>query len=485
MKNHKLVLILKTFSRKEMTRFREFVHSPYFNKHSGVRALVTYLDSVYPRFDEKRCSKMVLYKVLFSNPEEGEKQLSLLFTYTLRLLDQFLIQEQFKEQTAQQNTMLLRSLRSRKLFKRYNRTLETAKTAMRNRRVQDSGHYNNQFLLAAEADEYYRQIELRRKDLSIQQKQNSLDRFYIAEKLKDACEMHVRSRILKIDYATHLLEAVINEVRENEIIYAKEPSIFIYYKIYQMVLTSEQEYYFEALETLEGNQERFSKPELKQIYNYFQNFCIEQINKGEPNFLREVFELYKSQLEQELILEESLLSEWHYKNIVTTGLRLREMDWVRDFIESYKPRLRAESVENAYIYNMAAYYHALGEYGKVLDLLIKVEYVDLRYSLGAKALLLRTYFELEEFESLYSLADSFRQFVHRNKLMADSRRVGYLNLFKFTRRLGQLKSNLAFSSMDKISREFDKLKGEIDTAIIFNKSWLLEKAETFETEIQA
>jgi hypothetical protein len=39
--------------------------------------------------------------------------------------------------------------------------------------------------------------------------------------------------------------------------------------------------------------------------------------------------------------------------------------------------------------------------------------------------------------------------------------------------------------MDKISREFDKLKGEIDTAIIFNKSWLLEKAETFETEIQA
>ena len=478
MENHKLIAYLNTISRKEMTRFREFVFSPYFNKHEGVRALVSYFDSIFPQLDRKRCNKVALTEALFPNDPENVRQLPLLFTYTIRLVDQFMIQEQFKQQTSQQNTMLLQSLRTRKLFHRYDRTLEKAKEQLNNRKLQDSSYYNSQYLLAAEADEYYRQIELRRKDLSIQQKQNSLDKFYISEKLKDACEMQVRSKILKIDYATRLLETVISEVRENEAVYSEEPTIYIYYKIYQMVLTSEQDYYFEALDSLEGNQERFSKAELKQIYNYFQNFCIEQINRGEEQkFLAEIFKLYQSQLDQALILEEGLLSEWHYKNIVTTGLRLKEMEWVRQFIEAYKDRLRAHSVENAYTYNMASYYHATRQFDKVLDLLIRVEYLDLRYSLGAKALLLRTYFELGEYESLYSLTDSFRQYLHRNKLMADSRREGYYNLFKFTKRLGQLKSSYSFVQPEKFQKEFEKLKQEIAKATIFNKSWLQEKME--------
>ena len=40
MLNNKLIGLLQSFERREMTRFREFAFSPYFNKHEGVRALV-------------------------------------------------------------------------------------------------------------------------------------------------------------------------------------------------------------------------------------------------------------------------------------------------------------------------------------------------------------------------------------------------------------------------------------------------------------
>ena len=42
MKNNKLITLLRDFSRKEMTRFVEFVHSPYYNKHGEVRQLIAY-----------------------------------------------------------------------------------------------------------------------------------------------------------------------------------------------------------------------------------------------------------------------------------------------------------------------------------------------------------------------------------------------------------------------------------------------------------
>ena len=477
MHNHKLIGLLKTLSRKEMTRFREFVHSPYFNKHKGVRQLISYLDLIFPKFDEKNCSKVTLIKKLFDQAPKDKNQLSLLFTYSLKLFDQFLSQEQFKNQATEQEVLLLQSLRSRTQFQRYDKVLQAAESRLSKCSFQDSTYYKHQYLIAKEADAYYLQNKKRRKDLSIQLKQNNLDKFYLAEKLKDACEMHIRKKILNIDYSNHLLPALVHEIQAKEERYSSEPSIYIYYKIYQMIVHEAHHYYFEALETLNGYLDYFPKIELNVIYNYFQNYCIEQINKGQQQFLAEIFKLYQSQLEQELLLEDGLLLEWHYKNIVTTGIRLKEMDWVRQFIEDYKDRLQAKSSENAYIYNMAAWYHAMKQYDKVLDLLIKVEYVDLRYSLGAKALLLRTYYELEEFESLFSLTDSFRQYLNRNELMADSRRQGYYNLARYTKRLAQIKANLGFTNPDKLQKEYQKLQTEATEAIIFNKSWLQDKLE--------
>ena len=181
------------------------------------------------------------------------------------------------------------------------------------------------------------------------------------------------------------------------------------------------------------------------------------------------------------MLEHGLLSEWHYKNIVTTGIRLREMDWVRNFIDGYRDKLPEEARDNAYRFNLASYFYAIRQYDEVLRLLTQVEYRDLRYSLGAKALLLRTYYDLDEFEALSSLADSFKQYLHRNQLMADVRREGYHNLFKLTRRAANLRANIGYYTKEKSKKELLRLQHGIEKAgAIFNKTWLMEKIEHLE-----
>lgn len=483
MEKNKLIQSLSILSRREMTRFKEFAFSPYFNKHEDIRLLVAYLNDIYPHFTAERCHREVVFQALFPGELHDQNRLALIFTYTMRLLESFLIQEQHQEDEYSQQLLLLKSLRLRKQYTLYEKVLRSTTKQLDTIEQKDDRYYHWHYQLAAETDAFYNQMERRQTDHSIQRKQNNLDQFYLLEKLKDACEMHMRRRILNVDYATRMLEAVLRELHDNEEEYVQEPLILLYYQIYQMLTREDMGSYFTAIQSLQRYEYGVKKTELHYIYNYFQNYCIQRINKGDGRFLEEIFKLYKAQLKQGLLVEGDYLSEWHFKNIVTVAIRLNEMTWVKDFIEHYKSKLPPESQENAYRFNLASYHYAMRQYDQVLQLLLKVEYSDLRYSLGAKALLLRTYYDLEEYEALISLVQSFTLYLRRNKLMADSNREGHQNLFKFTRRSAQLRAKLGYENEEKLQKQLHKLKEDIDSAgPIFNKGWLLEKIQELELE---
>ncbi len=485
MLRNNFIKILNTFSRKEMTRFVEFSRSPYFNKHQEVGMLIDYLNKIYPDYNNQNCERAVIYKSLFPQQKHNQSHLALLFTYSIRLLDKFLIQEQFKENNPYHKVLLLRNLRQRKLYKYYEKTMTGFEKDLEESQFKNSTHYNMRFLKASEADAYFTQRSKHEKDNSIQQKQNNLDNYYLAEKLRDACEMLVRSKILEVDYSTSLLESVISEVQKNIDYFETIPSISVYFHIYQMIVKEGHAEYFEALPVLQKYSSFFPKEELQNMYNYLQNYCIEQINKGERQFLKETFELFKDQLEKELLADENgFLDQWHYKNIVTTAIRLNEMVWVKQFIENFKERLHPEVVENAYTYNLASYYYSTEQFDEVLDLLVKVEYTDIQYNLGAKTLLLRTYYDLEENEALLSLTRSFKQYLNRNRLIPETRRKGMSNLIRFTNRACSIKANIGFDSASKSQKELKKLIEEIGTSgPIINQDWLDSKIDELKKAI--
>ncbi|MEL6987340.1 MAG: hypothetical protein AAGK97_05870, partial [Bacteroidota bacterium] len=162
-----------------------------------------------------------------------------------------------------------------------------------------------------------------------------------------------------------------------------------------------------------------------------------------------------------------------FKNIVVAGLRIGEYDWVEDFIHQYKSTVYEEYRENATSYNLATLHFYKKEYEKVIQLLQTIEYEDVNYNLGAKSMLLATYYETDEYEALDSLFGSFRTYLTRNKKIPESRRRNYGNLIKFTKKLTRTPVN------DK--SKLQKLKEEItDTKGIVSKRWLLEKVQELE-----
>lgn len=482
---NKLIHVLAGFSRKEMTRFKEFCYSPYFNKHEQVQRLVGYLSDIYPKFDEKRCNRQFLYGKLFDREDFDQGKLALVFTYTQKCLEQFLAQEQYQNDEASQKIFLLKSLIQYEEFFTFEKILKKLEKEHLSKSVRNANYYHHTYLLAKNADDYYNLIDRRRVDNSLEEKQENLNFFFILEKLKDACETKVRQNILKVNYQDRMTELVLREIEEQEANYEAYPAITFYFQLYKMLDKQEDtSAYFQALGSLENRTHLFPRKELIHIYIYFMNYCISRINKGDSKFLNEVFKLYKAQLTQELLYENGQLSEWDYKNIVTTAIRLHELDWVYEFIETYKERLKPEARENAYQYNLAAYHYANGSLAEVLNLLTRVEYSDLRYNLSAKALLLRTYYDLNEFEPLLALTESFRQYLMRNKLMSDNRRTGFNNLFKVTRKLSALRNKVGFTGKEKLYKDLEKIDHEInETKLLYNRDWLIEKWEDLRNKI--
>ena len=484
MSKNKLISNLEKLSRKEMTRFKEFIFSPYLNKHEEVRRLVAYISEVYPRLDEKKCSKEHLFKSVFDRGKYNEKLLAPVLTYTQRLLEQFWAYEEFKEDHYFQRYIYLRQLRTQQAFGSYERLFQELHENHKPSPCLGADQALMRYMLAGEGERYWSQYNKSNFENYFQRRQEELDVFYLTEKLKDACEALFRQEVRRDEWAPRLAEAVLQEIEQNLDSYRRVPSIITHYMVYRMLSGNDPTYFQEALEVFRVHEGSFTKAEVSELYNQFKNYCLIRINQGDQAFLDKLFELYQHQLDRGLLLEEGVLSEWNYKNIVAAGIRLRQFDWVRKFIEDYKDSLTPEFKDNAYRFNLASYHLAMEEHHEAMLLLREVEYSDLRYNLGAKTMLLQSYYELKEYEPLFSLTESFRQLLMRDKTMSENFRKGYYNLFRFTRKAAYLRSRLEYLTAEKALQELERLKGSLaKTSEVFSRAWFEAKLTALGEEI--
>lgn len=478
MYKNKLFLLLEKLDRKEMTRFREFVASPYFNKHKNVISLVQYLDKIYPNFNDRNCDRQKLRPIVFKEKSSTQLQLAIVFTYTKRLLEQFLIAEKQQGLEVFHHVFLLQQLREKEQHKLYDKQLQTTQAWLNQQTYKDADFQYSSYRIAKEADRYYEQLREYKNDDSLQRKQNFLDRFYLSEKLRDACEMSVRQITLQVNYSSHLLTILLEEVEQKWDYYNQIPSISIYYEIYQMLQKSTTAAYQQALKRASENAHFFSQQEQQSIYQYLQNYCTAQVNKGQSIYLREWFNLSRLQLEKGLLFEQNSLPEWHYKNLVTIGLRLGEKHWVKNFIETYKIHLHPDQQAHAYAFNLATYHYYQKQYDQVLSLLRYLDISDVRYNISAKSMLLCTYYELQEDEALIALSDAFKQYLKRQKTVSADYESSMENLVKYTRKLALLRTKLTYKKRESIQNSLKKLEEAISTEQhIFNKGWLVAKLE--------
>ena len=105
----------------------------------------------------------------------------------------------------------------------------------------------------------------------------------------------------------HFIQEIVHYLEKTKHIH--EPAITIYTTILKCLLEAAQENHFERLKSLlSKHSELFEKAEARDMYMYGINYCVKKINMGAAQYFKELFVIYKTSLEKELLYHGFYLS---------------------------------------------------------------------------------------------------------------------------------------------------------------------------------
>lgn len=470
MKTTKLYQILSQFEVYELNRLHKFIHSPYFNPSEP---LCAFYDEIHTELksnekEESALDKKRLWNLLVEDEPYNDRRFRKYTSDLLSLVEDFLAMEKYKSNPIHQADFLLQAVQEKKFEALYSKSIKSARRLAKRQPDRSSNYYFNQYKIEKRFYEIS-QADIRRTERSnIDALIQNLDYFYLAEKLRYYCTLLSRRKIQKHEYNILFIQEILEHIEKED--YSDRPQIMVYYHVYKLYASLENTSDYYALkELIKRHEYIFSPDDLRDIYLLAINFCIAKNNQGDTNFLVELFGTYRQALYAEVLYMDGELSPWSFKNIVLTGLRAGEDQWVEDFIQDYSSKLNPKFRENAVKFNRARLFHYREQYDRVIPLLNEVEFTDFSYSLDAKALLLATYYELGELDALHSFLDSFQVYLNRHKKsLPENRRQNYLNLVKYVRRISNI--------LPEDSESIEKVEAEINNhGKIADRSWLIEK----------
>lgn len=292
-----------------------------------------------------------------------------------------------------------------------------------------------------------------------------LDSYYWYKKLKYTCELLNRQSIFKKEYDVGSFETVLTTLPKEYL--TSNVLTQTYYEVY-LFLKDQSNNRFEDLKgKLVLLKDKVEHQELRDLYIFLQNYCIKMVNQGSELHRKELFEIYQVQLENKLLLKDGQLYLFDYKNIATLGITLGELEWTSHFTKVYTPYLSKKYQKMAESYNMARIYFERKEYREAQKLLHQNIYTDVYYALGARSVLLKTYFEQEEFYFLESAVQSFKIFLRRSKIITETQRVAYLN---FANVIYQLARDM--DDLGKVKKHYDAYMEQLKVA---ETNWVKSK----------
>ncbi|MBK8563561.1 MAG: hypothetical protein IPN76_09490 [Saprospiraceae bacterium] len=457
MQSSSLNQLISSFSTLELREVRKFLTSPFFNTRSD---LVILFDSLTTMGSLEKTE--VWQRLNPSQPFDDQK-LRLLMSYLHRLLEQYLA---FKEATANElsnRLNLAKAYRNRGMMTAFERTSASHEKIMAENPMLDAQMHHHRYQVHWEKYQVAT-AQNPAADLPIHQLTTALDAYYVSLRLRLICFAIAQKSVYRSDNQLFMEEEVLMLAGHENL--RNEVAVAIYLHCYKMLKRPNEEEHFQAFkQLLLGASGQFNAEDIQGLYIFAINYCVRRLNDGQKAYFQEVFELYKSGLATNHLLENNVLSRFTYHNIVAAGLQTGNLDWVQGFIHEYKNTLERSYRESSFSFSLARLEFARRRYDAVLELLQKANYRDPLLNLAAKTLLLKTWYELGEHDLLQSHLDAMRNYIHRKRVIG-YHRTNYLNIVRFADKL----LNINWNSR----KEVEALKSEMEREeVLTEKEWLL------------
>jgi len=413
-------------------------------------------------------SSEAIWGKIYPGIDFDRQRLNHLNSYLGQLINCFLIQEELEKDSNYKKCLLLRAMRSRNFSGEFDKVARKLEKELE--QTPNKGEHHHFLNYQLHEEQYQKQVLFSKNvQHELQAASDSMDLWYITNKLRHACNAHAHQKVMKADYQFYLVEAVLQEVEDREL--TNFPAIAVYYHCFMAMKNTSDKEFDLLLHALQTFEKCFALEELKGMYRLAINFCIRQLNTGHQSYLNKVFLLYKSGLNNHCLLEAGALTPWTYKNIASAGTKLKEYEWVEEFVEQYKTRINHEHATSFYAFSKAHLELNRKAFKAAIRALQQAEIKDLFTLLGAQVIRIKAYYELGDIDLLGYALDNFGKLLKRKDVLT-YHKENYSNFIRLTR---------AISNSKQANTE--RMRHNIEQAtILTEKEWLLEILERSDAE---
>lgn len=469
MQQSKLLEVLRRFSGRQLSRFRDFLESPYFNRAPELVRFYAFLAAYAPDFQDPALDKSAVLQQFAREKPLTPKRLAYLMNQLQQLAEEFLGVEHFRADDFEAAMALLRVWHPNDLPRHYRYTLEKAIQAIQNTTCRNAEYYLNTFRLKAIQYDHSDPNQHQMLD-SLQQASHALDEFYLVEQLRYGWEMANLEYMLNLKYDWKIGHRLLDFLAQEPLAINRTAQIYLS-GIRMIKEPDNTAHFFYLKNALQEHESRFSEPELKHLYNGLLNYCTRRINQqNDQQFSNEYLSINKNLLAKGLLFEDGQLSPWHFLNLVNTGLRSNQTDWVQTFIKDYHRYLPDDYAEDIRLTAQGQYHYQLQEYGQAQVLLNQANPRDVLLAVTVRNLLTRIYYETGETELLLFFLEAYRVYLIRQTLLSAQMKKQARQFVDFTRKLAKIDRPEA--------HQLVKLKAELPPAReIYHRDWLLQQID--------
>jgi hypothetical protein len=483
---HNAINILSKLNKKEVIRFKNFIKSPYFNRHRIIIPLFNELIKYYPSFNSAKLAKEKLRYLV--SPSRSESTLRDSMSILFSLLKTFIGIEIYNNGQFPMKSNILKGLSEKRLFNIYEKTYRKYVAELEDVKKNSLTEYfiNSYYTGQTRFDELL-QIRGKRKTLleEVNVQSNifvNLANHFILQCFRTYYDLSTYKNIIDFDVNDLPVGKVVSGNGLTEIMkciktYAGHSYIFnIYKQLFDLKINGNDNLYLKYKKIIERYKDKMGRDELLFHNLELMDYCIKKdmTSFNDLFFARQLFEIYTFFLRKKMYMhlsnDNSLMPEL-YMNILINAVKLKKIKWLESFIKDYLKEVTASENENLEYISYAILYNSTGEYNKSQVYSFKIKERTKIALKIRRVIIIRNYVEMEMFEEALTEIENLKSLIKRTSLLSDLEKQK-LNIFlKLAKKIVLFETGSSKLISGQLASEIRAFRHSW-----FYKSWLLKKA---------
>lgn len=476
MRKTKLISLLKTFTRQEAGRFREFVHSPFFNKNESVMKLADGILKCFPDFASERFTEQHLFVSVFPNEEYDYFKFRNVWSDLFQLALLFIKHLSFEKNEIDIEIGLLNELHERRLDKLFEQARKRTGKKLESIVAKDEEY---QRLLYKFFQVLTKEIKFKGSSYTfdlIQEEFDAFLRYAVMSLLRHYSKMLTNRNHGNVDFRLEMFDEVWEYVKRQDL--SGNPQSLVYRQIIALELGRKEKDYVVLKGMKHKYEEVLSREDKYYILTTCNSFITSKLKEGDDKYYRDRFAIFREMVENGFITADYILF-MNFISFFTSACTVGEYDWANDFMNRFSDGISPLGEKaNTINYCRGYFEYCHGRFDNAVGYFSKTRFRLFLAKVMVRSYTLRCLYELGLNEQTISGIESFRKYLRSENLIAEQQKEAH---YEFLKHLSVMTGIAISKTSDRqlkvqvtaLGKEIKAMQGNPLAA----KRWLLQKLE--------